>query len=184
MRSLHQQKGFTLVEILISLAVALIILAGMTSVFVAQTRTATMLSGKTEAMGDLYLASQIMQSELRSAQAICWNAVSGLLVYQPLDSTTALAAACPAPAATNGSFEFRVVDITHPTPYICWNRPNDATGCQELLRNLTVGTGLSVTPVANANMQIMRTVVISSQYQGQDHTLKPLGLAFKVWPRN
>ena len=70
--SMHQstQRGFTLVEVLISMGIAMVLLAGMTSVFVSQTRVANMMNGKTEAMGDLFLASQIMQSELRGAKSI------------------------------------------------------------------------------------------------------------------
>ena len=181
------QTGFTLIEVLITLLVGMVILGGMTSVFIAQTRTSTMLSDKTAAMGDLYLSSQIMQTALRGSKAICWNAASNMLVYQPFDSPTNLTAGCAAPAASNGAFKFKsVLTAAHPTPYICWDRPNDGSGCQELLRNLVPASGLGVTPVGNASpdMRVMRTVVISAQYQGQDHSGKPLELAFKVWPRN
>jgi len=177
-----QQLGFTLVELLITLLVGMIILMGMTAVFVAETRTASMLSDKTAAMGDLYLASQIMQSELRSAKAICWNA--GKISYQPFDSGSAVACGGAVNGA-NGSFELRAVNgALHPSPYICWDRPNDGSGCQELLRNLVAGTGLVVTTVAPANRATMYTVTISAQYKGQDQRDRPLGLTFKVWPRN
>lgn len=176
-----RQFGFTLIELLITLVVGMIILMGMTAVFIAETRTSSMLSEKTAAMGDLYLASQIMQSELRSAKTICWN--GGKLVYQPFDSVAALGA-CGTPAGSNGSFEFRSADNTHPTSYICWNDPTKGWGCQELLRNLVAGTGLAVTTINTANRATMYTVTISAQYKGQDQNNKALDLTFKVWPRN
>ncbi|MDQ6952500.1 MAG: prepilin-type N-terminal cleavage/methylation domain-containing protein [Mariprofundaceae bacterium] len=189
MKKVQINRGFTLMELLISLVIGMVILAGMSSVFIAQTRTSTMLSDKTAGMGDVYLASQIMQSELRGSKAICWNVAASRLVYQPFDSPTALTTACLAPtvantATANGSFELRPVSVTKPTPYICWNRPNDATKCQELLRNMLAVTGLAVTPVVNANMLVMRTIVLTSQYRGQDGSAKPLSLEFKIWPRN
>jgi len=192
-KNMQKSRGFTLIEILITLLLGMIILVGMSAVFVSQTRTASMLSDKTAAMGDLYLASQMMQSELRGSKAICWNAATSSLVYQPFDSTAVLTVACPAPtiannAAANGSFELRPAGAGKPTPYVCWNRPNDSTGCQELLRNVGAAAapkpGLIVTPASNANMLVLRTVVLTSQYRGQDSSTKPLSLAFKVWPRN
>ncbi|MBL1353689.1 MAG: prepilin-type N-terminal cleavage/methylation domain-containing protein [Zetaproteobacteria bacterium] len=182
MKKVQINRGFTLMELLIGLVIGMIILAGMSSVFITQTRTSTMLSDKTAGMGDLYLASQMMQSELRGSKTICWNAATSSLVYQPFDSPIALTAACLAPtAATNGSFEFRPISGTKPTPYICWNRPNDGTGCQELLRNMLPVTGLAVTSTVNTTM---RTIVLTSQYRGQDGSAKPLSLEFKIWPRN
>lgn len=193
MKKVQINRGFTLMELLIGLVIGMIILAGMSSVFIAQTRTSTMLSDKTAGMGDLYLASQMMQSELRGSKAICWNVGASRLVYQPFDSPIALTAACLAPTDPvppvipfnpNGSFEFRPISATKPTPYICWNRPNDASRCQELLRNVLPVTGLAVTPTVNTNMLVMRTIVLTSQYRGQDGSAKPLSLEFKIWPRN
>lgn len=182
MRHVHQQKGFTLIELLVTMGIGLVIMAGMTSVFVSQTRTATMLKNKTEAMGDLFLASQIMQSELRSSQAICQVSAT-VLAYQPNDSTT------PCTSATvngsNGSFELRPASATKPTPYICWDRPNNGSGCQELIRGLPVASGMTVTPkVAAAPLPTMYVVDLKSLFRGQDNQSKNLGLTFKVWARN
>jgi len=188
MRHVHQQKGFTLIELLVTMGIGLVIMAGMTSVFVSQTRTATMLKNKTEAMGDLFLASQIMQSELRSSQAICQVSAT-VLAYQPNNSTT------PCTSATvngsNGSFELCPASATKPTPYICWNRPNGVSSsgcqqsCQELIRGLPVASGMTVTPkVAAAPLPTMYVVDLKSLFRGQDNQSKNLGLTFKVWARN
>ncbi|MDQ6973738.1 MAG: prepilin-type N-terminal cleavage/methylation domain-containing protein [Mariprofundaceae bacterium] len=184
MTHLDKQQGFTLIELLITTAIGLVIMAGMTSVFVSQTRTATMLKNKTEAMGDLFLASQIMQSELRGAKRICWNGTN-ILSYQPIDSNTSCVAGVN---AANGSFEIRPVNATHPTPYICWARPNNRSGCQELLRGLPVAGALTVAMIAPAPvvppLPITYVIDLQSNFTGQANQAKTLGLTFKVWARN
>jgi len=176
----RKNKGFTLIELLITMLIGLIIMAGMTSVFISQTRTASMLKNKTEAMGDLFLASQIMQSELRGAKGICWNSALSTIVYQPIDSTAACGGAA---SASNGAFEHRPASATKPTPYICWTRPNNGSGCQELIRGLPAATGgLNVTPSGLA--PVIYTVDLKSLFHGQDNQMNNLGLTFKVWARN
>jgi len=183
----RKNKGFTLIELLITMLIGLIIMAGMTSVFISQTRTASMLKNKTEAMGDLFLASQIMQSELRGAKGICWNAALSTIVYQPIDSTAACGGAA---SASNGAFELRPASSTKPTPYICWTRPNNGSGCQELIRGLPAATGgpstggLNVTPSGVAPAPVIYTVDLKSLFHGQDNQMNNLGLTFKVWARN
>jgi len=175
----RQQKGFTLIELMVTMLIGLIIMAGMTSVFISQTRTATMLKNKTEAMGDLFLASQIMQSELRGSKGICWT--GSAIVYQPLDSNAPCGGAAN---AANGSFELRPASATKPTPYICWTRPNNGSGCQEMIRNLPAA-GLAVTATAGVPPQpTMYAVDLKSLFRGQDNQSKNLGLTFKVWARN
>jgi len=187
MKHPHQQKGFTLIELIITMLIGLIIMAGMTSVFISQTRTASMLKNKTEAMGDLFLASQIMQSELRSAKAICQLSAT-VLAYQDIDSIVPCTGAAD---PTNGSFELRPASATKPTPYICWDRPNNGSGCQELIRSLPAAGGLTVnatagTPATATTPAIppMYTVDLQSMFRGQDNQTKNLGLSFKVWTRN
>jgi len=177
------QKGFTLVEILITLAIGMIILAGMSAVFVSQTRVASMMNGKTAALGDLFLASQIMQSELRSAKSTCWNAANSKLLYQPLDSTVPLVAACNVLDAMNGSFEVRTTGGAGNR--ICWDRPNDATNCQELLRDLMAPI-LTVTPTGNTTSEMtgLRHIVVNAAYSDADRNVRGLGISFKIWPRN
>ena len=60
-----QEGGFTLVEILVTVGIAMFVLAGISALFVSQTRTANALNAKSEILNDLFLASQMMQQELR-----------------------------------------------------------------------------------------------------------------------
>jgi len=185
---MHGEKGFTLVEVLVTMAIGMVILAGMTSVFVSQTGTANMLNNKTEAMGDLFLASQIIPSELRGSKGVCWdtsNQNAKKLIYQPIDSNDSLIV-CSGPTANNGSFEYRTTGVDGPR--VCWDRPLDGGGCQELIRDLC-GSGTCATPGMDAVAPVdpltdTWRVILSSKYTGADKQTKNLDLAFKVWPRN
>ncbi len=177
-----QEKGFTLIELMVTLVIALVILAGMVAVFISQTRAAHTVGSKTELMGDLYLASQIMQSELRGAKAICWDAAGKRLVYQPIDSAANITNACNSVAGANGWFKF-----TSAAPVkICWDRAGIGGGCQELLRGLSSATGLVVTPTTNtaADLIGVRTISLTAVYQDSNHANQDLNLKLKVWPRN
>ena len=176
-----QEKGFTLIELMVTLVIALVILAGMTAVFISQTRAAHTVGSKTELMGDLYLASQIMQSAMRGAKAICWDPVGQRLMYQPIDSPTAsdIASACNSTSAANGWFTYSTAAPAN----ICWDRPNLAN-CEELLRGLSSVSGLDVKPVGNADLRAVRTITLSATYKDSNHADQTLNLKFKVWPRN
>ncbi len=179
------EKGFTLVEVLITLGIAMFVLAGMSAMFVSQARTAQALSKKSEAMNDLFLASQIMQFELRGAKAMCWDDGNQTLRYQPLSSVANLQAVCSSTDAANGWFDLRANTAVSPTPYICWDMPNDGTNCQELIRDLKAGNlGLTVSPVDNTDLQAVRTITLTAQYKDRDMQVQDLQLSFKVWPRN
>ncbi len=191
-----KQSGFTLIELMVTMVVAMIVMAGMSSLFVAQTRTAQELNKKSEAMNDLFLAAQIMQSELRGAKAICWQNISAnnkALRYQPLNSATNLTAACstppmPAPPAgpPNGVFEVRPKNFNgngKPTPYICWRKPNQAR-CKEMIRDMKANVGITIAPAGNADLRAVRTITLISQYRDKERALKDLSLTFKIWPRN
>lgn len=118
-------RGFTLIELMISMVIALVLLAGVTGIFISQNRAANMVMDKTDRLSDLFLASQIMQTALRDAQAICWDGVNNRIVYQPLDSNT-VAVTDPCTAAVdvqNGFFRFDAATATQ-TAQICWDRPN------------------------------------------------------------
>jgi len=171
------EKGFTLIEMMVTLVIALVILAGMTAVFISQTRAAHTVASKTETMGDLYLASQIMQSALRGAKAVCWDSVNSRLIYQPIDSAVDITSAACTTDPANGWFKYSGTAI-------CWDRALDAGGCQELLRGIASVSGLTVTPSSNADLQTVRTITFSSIYKGSDHVDRTLGLKFKIWPRN
>jgi len=176
------QQGFTIIEVMVTMVVALFVLAGMTSLFVSQTRTTQMLNQKSEAMSDLFLASQLIQVELRDAKAVCWEGSSKMLGYQPIDSTVNISAACGgANDPENGYFLFKAATATK-SACICWDRPNKNDNCQELIRGLVDGAGMQVIDAGGLNQ--LKKITLSSEYQGKDLSKKVLSLSFKAWPRN
>jgi len=179
-----KQAGFTLIEVMITMVVALVILAGMSSLFVSQSKTSQVLSQKSEVMNNLFLVSQIMQAELRGAKAICWHPGSKRLRYQPLESSSNLTAACTSNNSKNGAFRLKPQG-GKPSPYICWNRPKKNDNCKEMVRDMKATTGLTVTPGGGvANLEVVRTITLTGQYKDRGHQTKDLKLSFKVWPRN
>jgi len=63
------EQGFTLIEMLISMAMGLILIAGLTSIFIADSNTSRAISSRSERMGDLFLASHLMQEALRESKS-------------------------------------------------------------------------------------------------------------------
>ncbi len=177
---MRSSRGFTLIEMMISMAIGMVILVGLSLTFQAIGGSSRVVASRTERMADLYLASQIMQGELRQSRAICWDKKS-MLIYQPLDSAVALdTAACSQPVAKeNGSFQIVAkTDASHPTPYIFWKRPNK-TQSDELIRDMSA-TGLT----ASQSPSGVWSVSLTSQYVGRDKQTKSLDLTFKAWKRN
>jgi len=64
-------RGFTLIEMLVGMTMGLLILAGLTSMFVSMNDASRAVASRSDRMGDLYLAAHIMQAELRESKAIC-----------------------------------------------------------------------------------------------------------------
>jgi len=174
-------RGFTLIELMISMAIGLVILAGISAMFISYGKTSTAVSARTERMGDLYMASQIMQAELRMGQDVCWDAANSRIIYQPLDGTVVLGA-CTSVDADNGSFELRAADPGNdkPTPYVCWDRPSVGGGCQELIRDLATTNGMSAVQSASGTW----TVTMGSSYVDEERKGKNMTLSFNTWPRN
>lgn len=171
------EHGFTLIELMISMAIGVILLAGISMMFVSDGNMAAAQSSRSERFNDLYLASQIMQSELRQSSAICWDSTNNRIIYQPLDSSISLGS-CDTVDSHNGSFEFS-------SSAICWDKPDDGSGCQELIRNLSsTPQGLQVSPTSNTDMSAIRTVILTSLYQNSQQQDQTVDLAFHVWPRN
>jgi len=190
-----KEQGFTLIEMMITMGIALFIMAGMTSVFVSQTRTATMLKNRTEAMGDLFLASQIMQAELRSAKAICWDSTKKILVYQPVDSNISIFP-CGLAAPENGSFQYEPNTATdwhimwkrYKAPKTATEKARKGTRRDELIQGLPISGGVKFTPIVKKPpappLPKLYEVTITSQFRGQDNQMLLLPLTFKVWARN
>ncbi|MDQ6998083.1 MAG: prepilin-type N-terminal cleavage/methylation domain-containing protein [Mariprofundus sp.] len=66
-RNQGQQCGFTLIEMLISMSMGLMIVGGISSIFISNSNVSRVISSQTEIMGDLYLASHLMQADLRES---------------------------------------------------------------------------------------------------------------------
>jgi len=177
------EQGFTLIEMMVGMAMGLLLLAGLTKMFVSMNDTSRAVSSRSEQMGDLYLASHIMQTELRESQALCWDTTKNRIIYQPLDSTVVLnTVACNAVDATHGSFESKPVKAGKPTPYVCWDRPDKGDGCQELMRDMSASNPPGLAVVQSANL--MWTITLTSSYLNESKTNKTLSLRFKTWNRN
>jgi len=177
-------RGFTLIELMISMAIALVLLAGVVGIFISQNRAAAMVMDKTDRLSDMFLASQIMQTALRDAQVICWDGANNRIVYQPLDSTVAVTNPCTAAGdAQNGFFRFDAATAAQ-TAQICWDRPNLGGGCQELIRDLKDATGLQIVPIANTNLKGLRQIILTARAQNLDRIDRDVFLEFRVWPRN
>ncbi len=180
------QRGFTLIEVMIAMVIAMVILAGMMGLFVAQTRTAQVLNSKSEVLNDLFLASQIMQFELRGAKAVCWDSTNTLIRYQPLSSNDNLIPSCTEINKTaHGYFQRKNKNGTgtHPTPYIFWNKPGNLTS-DELIRGMKKNAAITIDPLINTSVNEERTIKLTAQYLDKEHKTRDLSLSFKVWPRN
>jgi len=68
-RVICNEQGFTLIEMLISMSMGLVLIAGLSSIFIADSNTSRVISSRTERMGDLFLASHLMQQALRESKS-------------------------------------------------------------------------------------------------------------------
>jgi len=184
---------------IISMSIGLMIIAGITTVFISNGKTSNAISSRTERMGDLFIASQLMQAGLResrktpdpnnpiltnlSSRSVSipsgypasfsflpyWDATSKTLTYQNLEGNV-------------GIFHYQ-----HKSggkiqkDKIYWLRPlaKGASGSknfQELIRNLDTKKGMIVSPVSGGV-----TVKLKSIYSNEH---EPLSLSFSIWPRN
>jgi len=179
---IREESGFTLIEMMIGLAMGLVILAGISSVFISQSKVTSAVASRSERMVDLYLASHIMQEELRDSQNICLDVANSRIIYRPLDSTVALGT-CDAVNAANGAFEFRAAGGTKPTPYLCWDRPLKGDACQELIRDLDAANGLISSGAINA-VNTVFTITLTADYTNENRQARDMTLTFKAWSRN
>ncbi|GAV21251.1 hypothetical protein MMIC_P2233 [Mariprofundus micogutta] len=195
-----REQGFTLIEMMIGMAMGLIILAGLTMLFVSYGDSSRAMASRTERMGDLYLASHVMQAGLRESLSVP-DATTSILTNLASRSITA-PTGYPASDATFTALPYW--DATSKTityqdlegnvgifqyqrtanDRIYWLRPLAAgvTGSstfQELMRDLDTSSGMTVT-VSGGNV----TVTLTSAYTNENKQGKTLSLTFKTWPRN
>ena len=157
-----ESRGFTLIELMISMAIGLIILIGMMLMFTSNTKVSNALASRTERLGDLYLVSQVMQTELRNAQAgsISWS--SNVLAYTSQDGDSA-------------QFEYQRTSNDR----LYWQRPGFAN-FEEVVRELDTTAGMTVTGTASG----VWTVTLRSAYEDENRDIKTLDLSFKAWAKN
>jgi prepilin-type N-terminal cleavage/methylation domain-containing protein len=155
-------RGFTLVELMVSMAMGLIILLGMMLMFTSNTKVSNSMASRTERLGDLYLVSQIMQTELRNAQAGSISWASNVLTYTSQDGESA-------------QFEYQRTSNDR----LYWQRPGFAS-FEEVVRELDTTAGMTVSGSASG----VWTVTLKSAYQDENQDVKTLDLSFKAWARN
>ncbi|MDQ6950933.1 MAG: prepilin-type N-terminal cleavage/methylation domain-containing protein [Mariprofundales bacterium] len=182
------QSGFSLIEMMVSMTIGLVIIAGVIGIFISQSKLQSGEANRSELLSDLQLASAIIQTELRQAQDVytCGTEV----LYRPLDSTSPIASTCPITInSANGAFQLVAgnssgsassCDPNGSTARLCWDRPEKGDGCQELMRNIKANGGLSV----SVDSYGVYTVRITGQFCDQSRALKDLSMDIHVWPRN
>jgi len=191
----HHTRGFTMIELMITMVIGMVVLAGVVSLFINNTRLAATLADRTERLGDLYTASHIIQTEMRSAQGRLTTLASGggvtTLTYTPvdpeLDPTTG--------ASCGGHFEYKTITNSNPPRFdIKWLRPGISTttgSCkiqsQQLIRDLDPTNGMIVrglATVAGVNPYSFLNIDLYSLYADPERNSKTVSLSFKVWSRN
>jgi len=177
-------QGFTLIELMVSMLIASVILLGLYTSFILQSKVQDEQATQSLAMEDIQIAAQIMQRELKMAQAnsIIW--LGNRLQYTDVDGNS-------------GSFwyNFPVTGGGLLGPgTICWDRPPGngiCTGNEELIRGLAPGpipNGMSV--VLNNNgtaadsTDDIRTITLTASYLNQAKQVETMPLVFNVWARN
>jgi len=187
------ERGFTLIEMMVSMGMGLIILAGITAVFISYSKTSTAVSSRTERMGDLYLAIQMMQVDVRESAVVAgsiprpadlasrgvslpgsypttfasglpyWDAATKTLTYQDQDGNT-------------GIFQYQRTSNDR----IYWLRADASFSTfQELIRDLDTTNGMTVSAASG-----VWTVTLNASYTDEERNSKNMVLSFNTWPRN
>jgi len=201
------EYGFTLIEMLISMSMGLVILGGITMVFTSNQNVSRVISSQTEIMGDLYLASHLMQAGLRGSVAVTAPVPSfpvdlgsggrkpASLCDSPNDKTVSQPSNYPASFpyypywdATSKTLTYQDIDgNTGIFQYqrtsndrIYWLRPDPCVyQFQELMRDMDTSNGMNVTISAG-----VVDVILQSAYLNEQKQSRTLSLSFKTWPRN
>jgi type II secretory pathway component PulJ len=182
-----------MIELMISMAMGLLILAGIATMFVSYSKTSTAVSSRTERMGDLYLATQIMRGDLRMSALLSgsiarpadltsrgvslpsgypstfasglpyWDATTKTLTYQDQDGNT-------------GIFQYQRTSNDR----VYWLRADASFSTfQELIRDLDTTSGMTVSTSSGVWI-----VTLNSAYENEERKSKNMTLSFNTWPRN
>lgn len=165
MHERSDMRGFTLIELLVATGIGMVILLGLAVMFTSNVRLSSAVAARTERMGDLYLASQIMQNELRNAKSGTISWASNTLSYTDQDGNT-------------GQFQYQYTSNDR----IYWKRPG-YSNYEELIRSLE-STGSGMTVASSGTSPKVWTISLKSDYQDENQRTKTLALTFKVWARN
>jgi prepilin-type N-terminal cleavage/methylation domain-containing protein len=193
LRHSERAHGFTLIELMISMAMGLLILAGISAMFVSYGKTSTAVSSRTERMGDLYLATQIMQGDLRMSALLTGSIarpadLASRGVSLPGDYPTTFASGLPFWDATTKTLTYQDQDgntgIFHyqrtSNDRVYWLRPDDSYyRFQELIRDLDTSSGMTVSTSSGVWI-----VTLNSAYEDEARSSKNMTLSFNTWPRN
>jgi len=201
------EAGFTLIELMISMAMGLIIIAGLASVFATNSKVSGAVTSRTERMGDLYLASQLMQAGLRESVAVIAPAFPAdlgaggrkpaAICASPNNQSVSIPANYPTSFPylpywdlTSKTLTYQDMDgntgIFHyqrtQSDRLYWLRPDPCVyQFQELLRDLDTTNGMVVAATSAGGAV---SVTLQSSYTNEQRQTSLLSLSFKIWPRN
>jgi len=206
-QSQRLEQGFTLIEMLISMSMGLLIIAGITMILMSNSNISRVISSQTEVMGDLYLASHLMQAGIRGSVAVTAPVPSfpvdlGAGARKPVGvcdapnvKTVSLPANYPVSFPSYPYWDAASKTLTYQTidgntgvfqyqrsanDRIYWLKPDPCVfQFQELMRDMDVANGMSVTIAAGEV-----DVTLQSTYSNEQKQSKTLSLSFKTWPRN
>jgi len=198
-------QGFTLIEMLISMSMGLLLIAGITSIFISDNNISRAISSRTERMGDLFLVSHLMQEALREsliqpdpANSILTDLTNrgvSLPTGYPSDITFTDLPYWDASSQTLtyqnldgnvGIFQYQRTSNDR----IYWLRPaSNITNFQELIRDLDPDNGMLVhNPLTNSafttNPWGGMKVILTSAYMNENRKHLTLSLSLMAWPRN
>jgi len=207
------EAGFTLIEMMMALGMGLIIIAGLSAMFVTNSRVTESFTSRTERMGDLYLASQLMQADLRGSRSTLLvppfpaDLKPGKRLIKDINGVCNTPASVSLPTSYPTSFTYlpfwdaasktlTYQDLDGNTGIfqyqrtakdrIYWLRPDNCIKkFEELMRN--------VEPIKGIEGMVVSTpvggggpvdVTLQSSYRAGNKQNAPLTLSFKLWPRN
>jgi len=201
----NRERGFTLIEMMISLTMGLIILAGITTVFTSMNRTSAAVSSRTERMSDLFLISHLMQEELRfslkqpdAITSVLTDLAARSVSITNYPASDAVFTALPYWDDTSKTLTYQNQDgdvgVFHyqhagEVDRIYWLRADPTISTfAELSRNMATTNGLCALDASGVcvttNLAGVSSVGLNAVYSGEDHASRNMTLSFRVWPRN
>jgi len=205
---MQREQGFTLIEMLISMSMGLVLIAGLSSIFISNSNISRVMSSRSERMGDLFLASHLMQEALRESRSvpdanmsIRTNLSDRGVTPPPSYPADATFTALPYwHAASNtltyqdlegnvGIFQYQRTKDDR----IYWLRPlaagaSGSSTFQELMRDMDTTNGMKVyNPATNFAVTALgggMRVDLTSAYANENKQGRTLSLSFMAWPRN